>query len=158
SYWYPNVARLPATGDLTITAPAAWTVIAQGEQQSRSEAGDTARTRWRQTHPVCWLQVAAGPYHRTSRAPGDKTLNVYLLTENAGRAERVLNTLGQALPYFSRTFGAYPWSHYDVVEYPIAVGALEGYTMTAMSPELFRNALTHELAHSWWGGIVPNTY
>ena len=30
--------------------------------------------------------------------------------------------------------------------------------MTAMSPEMFRIALPHELSHSWWGGMVPNTY
>jgi hypothetical protein len=158
SYWYPNIARLPATGDLTVTAPAKWTVIAQGERESRQEAGAVARTRWRQTHPVCWLQVAAGGYHQTARTVGTKTLNVYLLQPDEDRASKVLGTLEQALPFYSRTFGEYPWSHYDVVEYPLAVGALEGYTMTAMSPELFRNAIPHELSHSWWGGIVPNTY
>ena len=94
----PNIARLPATGDLTVTAPAAWTVIAQGERESRQEAGDVARTRWRQTHPVCWLQVAAGRYHQTARAVGAKTLNVYLLKPDEERAAKVLNTLEQALP------------------------------------------------------------
>jgi hypothetical protein len=158
SYWYPNIARLPATGDVTVTAPAAWTVIAEGEQQDRTATGDEARTRWRQTHPVCWLQIAAGPYQRTSRAVGDKTLNVYLLKPNPGTAETALNTVSQALPFFSRTFTPFPWTHYDVVEYPMSVGALEGYSMTAMSLELLRVALPHELSHSWWGGLVPNTY
>src|SRR5258708_36136789 len=27
-----------------------------------------------------------------------------------------------------------------------------------MRPELFGAAIRHELAHSWWGGLVPNTY
>jgi aminopeptidase N len=158
SYWYPNVARLPATGDVTVTAPAAWTVIAEGEQQDRTGTVGEARTRWRQTHPVCWLQFAAGPYQRSSRPLGEKTLNIYLLKPDAHAAEMALDTLAQALPFFSRTFSPFPWTHYDVVEYPMTVGALEGYSMTAMSRELLRVALPHELSHSWWGGIVPNTY
>src|SRR6266571_6237094 len=158
SYWYPNIARLPATGDVTVTAPVAWTVIAEGEQQDRTATGGEARIRWRQSHPVCWLQFAAGPYQRTSRTAGDKMLNVYLLKPHPRTAETALNTVSQALPFFSRTFTPFPWTHYDVVEYPMTVGALEGYSMTAMSLELLRVALPHELSHSWWGGLVPNTY
>jgi hypothetical protein len=158
SYWYPNVARLPATGDLTVTAPAAWTVIGQGELQSRTVAEEEARTRWRQDHPVCWLQFAAGPYQRTSRQVADKTLNVYLLGPNSEKAEAAFRSLEKALPFFSRRLGAFPWTHYDVVEYPMLLGALESYSFTGISLELVPTALPHELAHSWWGGLVPNTY
>jgi hypothetical protein len=45
-----------------------------------------------------------------------------------------------------------------VVESSLAAGALEGYSMTIMSAEMIRPALPHELAHTWWGGLVPNTY
>jgi aminopeptidase N len=158
SYWYPNVARLPATGELSITAPVAWTTIAQGEQRTRVVAGDEARTRWRQTHPVCWLQLVTGPYTRTSRMVGDKQLNIYLLKPDPQKAEAALDALAPALPFYSRTFAPFPWSHYDVVEYPMVLGALEAYSFTTASLELIPQALPHELAHSWWGGLVPNPY
>jgi aminopeptidase N len=158
SYWYPNIARLPTTADIVVTAPAAWSAIAEGECRGRTPAGSEARTVWRQTHPVCWLELAAGPYQRTSRTLGSKTLNAYLLRPDPHRAQVALDTLASALPVFSRSICTYPWSHYDVVEYPMTVGALEGYSMATMKPEMIRGALPHELAHSWWGGIVPNTY
>jgi hypothetical protein len=158
SYWYPNVARLPTTLNLTVTAPSGWTVIGQGEREDRTEEGAEARTRWRLTHPVCWLQFAAGPYERTSRAVGGTTLNVYLRRPNPEKAQAALSTLAKALPFYSRSFGAYPWTHYDVVEFPLAVGALESYSFTGMSQRLIPRALSHELAHTWWGGLVPNTY
>jgi peptidase M1-like protein len=158
SYWYPNVARLPATGDITITAPAAWTTIAQGEQRSRVMVGEEARTRWRQTHPVCWLQLVSGPYIRTSRSVGEKQLNVYLLKPNAQKAAAALDALTPALSFYSRTFAPFPWTHYDVVQYPMTLGALEAYSFTTASLELIPQALPHELAHSWWGGLVPNPY
>ena len=92
---------------LTFIASVAVTSVARCE----AAPSQVARTRWRQTHPVCWLQLAAGPYHRTRRLVGDKTLNVYLLEENPQRAEGALNTLAQALPFYSRTFCPFPWSH-----------------------------------------------
>src|SRR5207244_5025579 len=63
-----------------------------------------------------------------------------------------------ALSFYSRTFAPFPWTHYDVVEYPMTLGALEAYSFTTASLELIPQALPHELAHSWWGGLVPNSY
>lgn len=158
SYWYPHIARLPATAEVAITAPAGLTVVGQGELTGRVRNDQQERWVWRQDHPVCWVMFAAGTWHVTERKVGDKTYGVYLLREDRAKAERTLEVLERAMAFFSRRFGPFPWSHYEVVEYPLDAGGLESYTFTICSPRAVPGVVAHEVAHSWWGGIVPNTY
>jgi aminopeptidase N len=158
SYWYPHIGRLPATAETAITAPAELTVIGQGEPAGTKESGGEKTWQWKQEHPVCWVMFTAGKYHVTERTAAGKRLGVYLLRPDAGKARETLDRLARAMELFTRRFGPFPWSHYEVVEYPLRAGGLESYSFTACAPRAIPGAVVHELAHSWWGGVVPNTY
>jgi Peptidase family M1 domain len=158
SYWYPHIARLPATAEVSISAPADLTVIGQGELKRRGHRGEEAVSVWRQDHPVCWIQFAAGRYHVTQRTVNGKTLGVYLLKEDNKKAEAALHDIEAGMRTYTHRFGPFPWSHYEVVECQFRAGALESYTFTGCGSRAIPGAVVHELAHSWWGGIVPNPY
>jgi len=66
-----------------------------------------------------------------------------------------------ALPYFEKRYGPYPFKRYSVMDGGQVMGfvALEGYSMATYGTiTLTPMVVAHELAHTWWGGIVPNTY
>lgn len=157
SYWYPHVGRLPATAGFTVTAPKTWTAVAQGELLSRREEGEQAVTVYRNDIPTCYFSLDAGPYKATQRKVGDRTYTAFQLRENAAAANRALDQLASSLTFFEERFGPFPYTHYDLVQtlgpFP---GALEAYSFSTYSGGY--GAVVHEVAHTWWGGVVPNTY
>ncbi|HLJ56566.1 MAG TPA: M1 family aminopeptidase [Chthonomonadaceae bacterium] len=164
SYWYPNIARLPASLTLTATAPIGWTAVAQGEPGPTRINGDgTATTTWRNTIPVSYFTLDMGKYREFQRKWRGRTLYAYMLDPKASVAERTardsLDRLEASLGFFESSFGPYPYSRYAIVETngPFN-GALEAYSFATFGPRTLPEYVPHELSHTWWGGLVPCTY
>jgi len=158
SYWYPHTARLPATSEVRIDVPRGWTAIGQGEFLGKSAAGRRVIFAWKNRLPVCYLTVAAGRYAVTTRNIGGIRVSAYLLRPNARRARAAIETAGRAIRWFSKQFSSYPYSRYAVVESNVFPPALECYSFTLAGRSMIPMAIPHEVAHTWWGGLVPNTY
>lgn len=160
SYWYPHIARLPATTTVTATAPPNWTAIAQGEQKSETKSADGATTvTFRNEIPNCFYTLDVGRYTITKRVVNDRTLSVYQLEPNAALAESCLNTLQAAIGYYDRNFAPFPFTRYAIVATQGDFsGALEAYSFATFGPHSLPELIPHELAHTWWGGMVPCTY
>ncbi|MGC8668690.1 MAG: M1 family metallopeptidase [Chthonomonadales bacterium] len=158
SYWYPHIARLPATQTTTATVPKGWTVVAEGELINRTEKRHSTTFTFTNRIPTCFFTLDAGEYSITSRTVNGRRLSVYELDRKPGRAQKALDLLQQSLAFFEAAFGPFPYTHYELVETrgPFD-GALEAYSFSTYDRGDF-GALVHELSHTWWGGIVPNPY
>ena len=160
SYWYPHIARLPATATVMVTTPAGWTPIAQGEQTAeKTEADGSVTKTFRNDVPTCFFTVDAGKYFITTRKAGRLTLSAYLLRKNDAFAETSLDTLQRAMTFYEANFSRFPYTHYTLVETlgPFG-GALEAYSFATFGAGTLRDSIPHELAHTWWGGIIPCAY
>lgn len=160
SYWYPHIARLPATSTVTTTAPPRWTPIAQGEKtQEKRHSNGSLTVTYRNDVPNCFFTVDMGPYTTTSRKVNGRTLSVCFLTPNARAAQACLDLLGKSLAFYDKEFAPFPYTHYEVVQTrgPFS-GALEAYSFATFSMGTMGPVIPHELSHTWWGGIVPCTY
>lgn len=161
AYYYPTLGRLPSTADVTATVPKGWTAVTQGELvRSVSKGAETVFT-YHNALPVNYFTLDAAPYTVTRRKVGGKTLYTYLLKAKPGFSDKLLDSIQEAMPYFEKRFSPYPYTRYSVVDGGAIMGfvALEGYSMATYGTiTLTPNVLAHELAHSWWGGVVPNTY
>ncbi len=160
SYWVPHTGRLPATSTVTVTAPVGWSAIAPGERIRQTAGPDGAETTtWRNELPISYYTLDAGRYRITERSWQGRTLAAYLLTGDGQMANRCLDLLQRAMPFYESHFGRYPYSRYAVVEtrgeFP---GALESYSFATFGPKTLPDLIPHELAHTWWGGIVGCTY
>jgi aminopeptidase N len=157
SYWYPHIARLPAKHGVTVTVPKGWTAVGQGEKWSLNEGDRTATFTFRNEVPTSYFSLTAGPYAITSRNVDGRKLSAYQLRINQEQANRALDALAGSLGFFEKSFGPFPYSHYEMVQTlgPFG-GALEAYSFATFRGGF--GAVEHELAHTWWGGIVPNTY
>src|SRR5439155_25061635 len=150
--------RLPATHEVAITVPRGWTAIGQGEFLGKN-AGDAETTyTFSNKLAVSYFTIAAGKYIVTTRKVGGINVSAYLLRPNSERAEQAIDTAAGALNWFSQNFSPFPYTSYAVVETDVFPAALECYSFTLCAANYIPIAVVHEVSHTWWGGVVPNTY
>ncbi len=160
SYFYPHIARQPTTAITTLTSPPGWKPIAIGELVSDQINNDKTETvTFRNEVPVVFYTLDFGKYQVTERTYKGRTLAAYLLSSDEKLPGRCLDLLQKSLDYFEATFGPHPYKRYAVVETqgPFG-GALEAYSFATFGPFTLPGTIVHELAHTWWGGVVPASY
>jgi aminopeptidase N len=160
---------------LTVTAPAAWTVISNTEPvEKQALATGQSQTVFGETHPISTylFAFAAGQFvkvHPVQGLPG-----LYVRQSKARTAESEASAvqqmaadgIGYLANYFAQPF---PFPKYDMVLIPgFAYGGMEhaGATFLREESVLFRSAPTetnllnrdvlvlHELTHQWFGDFT----
>ena len=160
SYWYPTIARLPATSTVTTEAPKGWTVVAQGELTTEAAlpAGGKLFT-YTNSVPVSYFSLDMGRYAITTRMVAGCKLSVYLLDADPGLAGRCLDITAAAMKFYNANFGPFPYTRYGIVQsHWVTEMALEAYSFATFGPHGLPGLIPHELSHTWWGGVVDNTY
>jgi len=177
--WY---ADAPASnGDLSyfdasfylvrVTAPADLVIVASGVEVAREQDGE------RQI-----VTIAAGPardfylaaserYVVVSETMGETTVNSYAFAEHREGAELALEIAGRALGIFSRRFGAYPYTEFDVASTPMRALGIEYPGMTGITLDVYdldaeiwglpaaammESVVAHEVGHQWFYNVVGN--
>ncbi|MEU1458206.1 M1 family aminopeptidase [Streptomyces avermitilis] len=98
---------------------------------------------------------AAGPFTKISGTSTAGTpINVYSVTGiSSANAQSMLTTAKTAVDAHASRFGAYPYGELDaVIDNNFWFGGMEypGFVLDLVST----TALTHEIGHQWWYGIV----
>ncbi|MET9466432.1 M1 family aminopeptidase [Streptomyces sp. NPDC006544] len=98
---------------------------------------------------------AAGPFSKISGTSAAGTpVNIYSVSGiSAADSQSMLTTAKSAVDAHSARFGAYPYGELDaVIDNNYWFGGMEypGFVLDLVST----TALTHEIAHQWWYGIV----
>lgn len=158
SYWWPHTARLPAAATIRVTVPEGWVAIAPGNTDGVERAKRTRTYAWRNAVPVCYHPVAAGSYRVTTRDQDGTAVSAYLRADDAARARRLIDRAFASIRFYARRWGAFPYRSYGIVESSTFPGGLEGYSFTLCGRGTLPGVLAHEVAHTWWGGLVPNAY
>ncbi len=165
---------LKARVRLALTAPKAWSVVANGAVGSSDTTSDRVTTRFDETKPISTYLIAfaAGPWHRASAKRDGRTITAYVRRSRASEAD--LDTLlalnGEALDWMERYFGrAFPFQKFDFVlapafpfggmEHPGAVFYSEDRFIFRERPTLPQRlgrftTILHEVAHQWFGDLV----
>jgi aminopeptidase N len=154
-----------------ITAPAGLTVVASGIEINR-QPGDGQQAVTFAAGPMRDFYVAASDrFGMVSRTVGQTTINSYAPTELSQGADIVLNQAEAALQSFSRRFGPYPFTEFDLVstttsalgvEYPGIVAVLvdlydpRGQVRGASAGSLLEGVVAHEVAHQWFYSLIGN--
>lgn len=158
-FWWPQIARAPATYTATIHAPRAWTTIAQGELVATKDDGESRATTFRMTLPTSVFSLSSGPYRSASKTIDGRPYTM-LSTEQSEDAMLMQAELNApVIDFYSRTFSPYPFTRWKTLESRIyGGGALEAYSFATYGTGWLPDEDAHEPAHTWWGGVIPNTY
>jgi len=144
--------------DFTLTVPAPWTGVANGELRSRTEAGGVTTTRWHLAEPAAsyLVTVATGDFTMTEDESASGVPITYWTPADEPKYLERLRRTPEALAWLEERLGPYPFDTAGVVVVDSDSG-METQTMItlgdteyATSPEV----LVHELAHHWYGNQV----
>src|ERR1700760_134415 len=165
---------LKASYELTVTAPAEWTVISNMAPDSPEASGDSAQ-RWHfPPTPVMSTYitaVAAGPYHVERDDHDGIPLGIYCRQSLAQYldADEIFEVTKQGFDFYHQAFGVrYAFGKYDQLFVPeFKEGAMENAgCVTFLEDYIFRSRVTdfahearaetilHEMAHQWFGDLV----
>ncbi|MEU6279091.1 M1 family aminopeptidase [Streptomyces sp. NPDC047028] len=145
---------LAADFDVTLDHPTSLSVPATGT--SVDSPGSAGRTVTRATaSSVRDFAWAAGPFSKVSGTAQDGTkVNVYGVDGiGSSDLQSMLSVAESAIDAHGQRFGAYPYGEVDaVLDNDFWFGGMEypGFVLDLVD----RTALTHELAHQWFYGIV----
>lgn len=157
--WWPSIGRMPYRFTTRTQVPATWDVVAQGERTGDEVKGGTRTVSYRMDLPVSYLSLSAGEFRTARRKVGRWWFQGWSRELSEAQLQQQLDLFPPVLQYFDRTFGAYPFSWYGFVDSKLyGGGALEAYSYATYGTGWLPDEDPHEPSHTWWGGIVPNTY
>ncbi len=143
-----------AVVDLTVTAPAAYTVLSSGTPDLPTSAGN-GRRRW---HSVADrardVSVAVGPFEL---AEGTVAGTRVVVGVPAGaRPQALLAEATRAVRELARRFGPPPYPVISLARLPLGGGGIE-YPGSILMLDDSRLVTVHEVAHQWFYGMVGNS-
>lgn len=162
SAWYPQFHESRALGELKVTVPAAFSVVAASEPGG--SAPGARRTFTIRPDSPTDFEITAGPY-LVRRSEGAVPVTLYLLRDRP-YADDLIAMARTAVATLEREFGPYPFSSFAIAEVPqqpaqrsgFSGAAYEGY-MQMRSDWLDAKGADpshfgHEIGHNWWGVAI----
>lgn len=155
---------------VTLTVPASYKVAAAGELQNeeeqewlskgaRSDPKDSAQVktltfRLNQAHDFAWFAMRNAYYARSKAVlPSGKEVTIQAFSMR-NRPEASLTYIANALVYYSREVGEYPYSICTAVEGPLEAGGGMEYPTITICSQLDETVVLHEVGHNWFYGIL----
>ncbi len=88
-------------------------------------------------------------------------VNVFYMGEHNESAEKYLKIARQAIEYFGKIFGKYPYTTLSVAKTPFVYGGMEYPNLVFVSDSMaseeeMLKVIVHEIAHQWWYAVVGN--
>jgi hypothetical protein len=159
--WYPSDVQGFFTADVTLSLPAALTVVHNGHPARRAVRGDIQELRWSTERPVGGLALVAGQFQVSTRQTDDTTYRVYLPPTLQLDAGRVLSLMAAAHRLLVARYGPSGFREVTLfVSRDLRRGFNDGSGVMGLSSRYFRAGdygfalIAHEIAHNWWGGTV----
>jgi aminopeptidase N len=173
---------LKARYQLTVTAPADWTVVSNAAIEHSSDGTGGAlvhRFATSEIFSTYLVALVAGPYaswhDEFTDEGGTIPLGIFCRASLAAHmdAERLFTETKQGFGFYHRNFGVrYPFGKYDQLFVPeFNAGAMENAgAVTFLEDYVFRSRVTrflyerraetvlHEMAHMWFGDLVTMTW
>lgn len=178
THWYPHAGSVDlAAYDVTFHWPDNLDLVAGGRRMDGGEEGGGRRfERRRVDHPTFGVSFEVGKFKTIEGQAGH--VRVSLSFDSFAKSafdkeneQEILATITDALAFFEENFGPYPLDELVAVTVPrgfsqsfLGFMTLATLNMTEadwltvlLGIEDRRTVLAHEIAHQWWGHMVPWT-
>lgn len=170
SRWVPSMGQLPHTTAVRVTAPRDWLMVSEGVEATDEQAGFTELPENSLTHsatfrcelPISFPKVVAGRYKLAAELKesgnGGKVFRAYHLEPvEPDRAKRDVQIMQQAISFFEKNLGPWPFPGYAVYDGDTFYG-IESYSYTLLQRRVTTTFTAHEAGHTYFGGVAPCTY
>ena len=165
AWWTPSAGRLPFRTETRITGPKDWILRSEGVPVDASfppiypANGEEQRVAYRCDVPISFPKVIGGRYVlAASLTDGGRTFRAYHLdASDPARGEADVRSAAAAVRFFEARLGPFPFAGYDVLDGDGYYG-IESYSYTLLDKRITSWATTHEIGHTYFGGLVPCPY
>ncbi len=145
--------------DVTITTPARWQGVFNGQLVSSATSGQVRINTWHLDSPAAsyLTTIAIGPYRQyKDTGPGGLPISYWVMDKDRGELPLLRRDSRKAIGWLVAHLGPHPFSTLGVV---IVGGqsAMETQSLITMSAGALQRpdaVLAHEYAHSWYGDSV----
>jgi aminopeptidase N len=148
-----------ADTDITVIAPKADTVVANGVAEKPVAVSSTQRS-WYFTNPTARdVLVVVGPLQVVTGTVVTPAGNVPVTVAQAprlvGAPEQTMQEVRRALPLLVKHYGKYPFASLTIASVPGLFGSgIEYPSMYLLGEDADQAVITHESAHMWFYGMV----
>ena len=151
--------------DITIGTSGDQTAVTTGRLVAQWETGDRRYFRYQSTAPGRGkFTIYSGRYHIHRKSTSNVSIDIYHHPQHPHNVELIARHLSEALAFYERTFGPYPFPYVRVVEFVyydgmvFSDGGVIGIPETLVWKNDVRGAgqddlidwVTYLLAHAWW--------
>lgn len=167
AWWVPSIGRLPHTTATRITGPKDWTLISEGEPDPARQSLETLRApgpteqavSFRCDIPISYPKIVGGKYKLAAELKsGGRTYRAYHLGDpNPARGEKDVALMAESIDWFEKNLGKFPFSSYACFDADTYYG-IESYNYTLLRRDITTRFVTHEIGHTYFGGLVPCAY
>jgi len=157
-YWYPMVGRQPVPFDLTVHSPRDWTTVGQGNLVSEVVEESEKITKYRMDMPCVFYSLSSAPYKKYRQEINGKWYSCWSTQLSPTEMEIQTEYYAPIIEYYE-TFAPFPFKGYGALDSEVyGGGALEAYSFTTWGHGSLPAEDSHEPAHTWWGGLINNSY
>jgi len=151
-----------------VTAPSSLTLVASGVEIDRTQEGGEQRVTFAAGPMRDFYLVASEAYGIASQQVGETAIHSYYIPGLEYGGRQALSYAEEALDLFSREFGTYPFTEFDIVSTATTAGGIEYPGITAIASRLydpenpdfaseyFEGTVAHETGHQWFYSLVGN--
>ncbi|HEY4329008.1 MAG TPA: M1 family aminopeptidase [Phycisphaerae bacterium] len=165
--WYPiTIIGDVFNAHVTMTVPANMEAVSNGAVIRREKSvveGTPGTFEFQTKNPVFGLYFGYGPYTVQEKQVGAIHYYTYLHKEHAGKHEAYVTVANNILSFYSERFAPFPFEKMAIIEAPLPpfLGGVGPASLMFLQenmvdhPEVPETLLAHELAHQWFGNLIP---
>lgn len=145
--------------DMEVSLPESWESVSQGKREKLKAENGREVVRWNSEFPSEDIFLIGNRYKVYEEKYGEIFLYAFLLQDEAGLANKYIQTAKYYVDFYGKLFGPYPYSKFALVENMKQTGyGMPSFTLMGSRiirfPFILHSSYPHEILHNWWGNGV----
>ena len=151
------VARQPAVADINVDTPDGWTVVTMGNHVSTESKAGVQTTKYKLDIPLTYWSLTAAKMQYGGAIIDGLQLGMWSPRVPVEKMVLQAELYAPILRFYSQ-FAPFPFKSYGALDSPAyGGGAMEAYSFATYGGGV-PSEDAHEPGHTWWGGLINNTY